>query len=524
MSNIQTLKIIKSPLLSDANFGERVNDTFNDINDNFGKIASYDYIKGEEGRGLWLQAYNLVNDKEGSTLAADSISDAIIRTIVSATPGTQVDLEALYIMYAKKFLSEEGGGIIYLIYDSRLEGVDTSSESWKRGGWMEGLVGCIPWTYLDPRFAAETISITETVGQTDMSGVLTWQANEEAIGGSFNISHPFPTLYYNTDAGQFCWVVNGNKTGLPAQGPSGKDGTPGNIIVCCTDSSQSTSGDVASRTGTFAISSYLTGATGGAVSEIVGWVEVTDPIPSWEGATAIVYWGNPEEGNVEQQQYWIATIQMINTSTAGDGNVKERMVVYLSESNVIDTVLDAESITGVFMNMFSNGMNGFLIPFKSSSNDNAHVFTADSLPKREDTAASTGNNQLLIMPSPAGDTEFEEDAAGNKIFKASVRNKITVTATAKEGDTEYTLTGFDSTSGKWRWDDPNGNQTLTDSAHGDSEIFSKVTVTYGDGSLPVKAHAVLGYDVAVLGDLYVEGISGARITESEIDQMFDRIF
>lgn len=505
MSNIQTLKTIKSPLLSDANFGERVNDTFNDINDNFGKIASYDYIKGEEGRGLWLQAYNLVNDREGNSLAADSISDAIIRTIVSATPGTQVDLMALYVMYAKRFLSEEGGGIIYLIYDSRLEGVDTSSESWKKGGWMEGLVGCIPWTYLDPRFSAETISITETVGQTDMSGVLTWQANEEATGGSFNISHPFPTLYYNTDAGQFCWVVNGNKTGLPAQGPSGKDGTPGNIIVCCTDSSQSTSGGVASRTGTFAISSYLTGATGGAVTESEGWVEVTDAIPSWEGATAIVYWGDPEEGNVEQQQYWIATIQMINTSTAGSGEVKERMVVYLSESNVIDTVLDASDIIGVFMNMFSNGMNGFLIPFKDS--DKAHVLTADSAYK------NTGgpHNQLLMIPSQSRNAD-------------SVRNKITITAVSKDGSTTYTLSGFDNASGKWIWTDPEGTQVITESAHGDSEIFSKVTVTYGEGDLPVKAHAVLGYDVAVLGDLYVKGISGARITESEIDQMFARIF
>ena len=512
MSNIQPLKTIKSPSLSDANFGERVNDTFNDINDNFTKLSSYDYIKGEEGRGLWLQAYNLINDVSAGSLLTNSISDAIISTIVNATPTeTELDKAALYIMYAKGFLNGEGAGTIYLIYDSQLEGVDTASDDWKRGGWMDGLVGCIPWTYLDPRFSAETISITETIGQTDMSGVLTWQANDTADGGYFNISHPFPTLYYNTDAGRFCWVVNGNKTGLPAQGPSGKDGTPGNIIVCCTDASYSAGvSEITGQTGTFVINSYLVGATGGAVSENENWIELQGSIPSWEGATAIVYWGDPQTG-VDNQRYWITTIRMINTVIPSEpSEQKDRMVVYLSNANKIDTILTPESIYTVFSQMFSNGMNGFLIPFKDANK--AHVFTADSIYQNDDGTARGVNDQLLIVPASSGASA--EDIDG-------IRNKISITGT-KDGIT-YTLTGYDSGLGEWVWTGPDESSITTRSIHGGPEELDSISITYNGPERPA-AHAVIGYDVAVLGDLYVNGISGARITEKDIDQMFDKIF
>jgi hypothetical protein len=42
----------------------------------------------------------------------------------------------------------------------------------------------------------------------------------------------WPTLYFDNNTKQFCWSINGQKTGVNAQGVNGKDGTGARIWVC----------------------------------------------------------------------------------------------------------------------------------------------------------------------------------------------------------------------------------------------------------------------------------------------------
>jgi hypothetical protein len=149
---------------------------------------------------------NISNSVTASRLKSE-IQTAISNNFESSTLGQSIGGHNWY-----DNLSE---GSIYLLYDSK-------------NGNEYNIISSIPYTHIDARFQ-NINSDTEHEhfnGKVDTSGIVYIDDN----GIQFN--QPFPTLYYNNmDApedkqGQsgFFWKINGEKTGIRADGPQGRNG------------------------------------------------------------------------------------------------------------------------------------------------------------------------------------------------------------------------------------------------------------------------------------------------------------
>ena len=97
----------------------------------------------------------------------------------------------------------------------------------------------LPYLFIDPRFRSNYMSNIQVSGTddytdlVDVSSVLIGQTllNSSNTSNSddgtyfvFQCCQNSPNIYYNTATQQFCWMINGQKTDLPATGPSGADG------------------------------------------------------------------------------------------------------------------------------------------------------------------------------------------------------------------------------------------------------------------------------------------------------------
>ena len=94
-------------------------------------------------------------------------------------------------------------------------------------------VGSLEYWYIDPRFR-NSATEREDTNTYDMSCVMHWtpEGNAEGVNwpGHFEILEIFPTIRRGED-GKYYWFINGLNTGIPVQGPAGKDGTPAQLIV-----------------------------------------------------------------------------------------------------------------------------------------------------------------------------------------------------------------------------------------------------------------------------------------------------
>lgn len=85
--------------------------------------------------------------------------------------------------------------------------------------------------YIDPRFRnGGTYTSNETY--LDASCVLHWVAGKDGgvWTGAFSFFDLFPSIKLGED-GVYYWVINGVDTGIPVQGPAGKDGRPQQLAV-----------------------------------------------------------------------------------------------------------------------------------------------------------------------------------------------------------------------------------------------------------------------------------------------------
>ena len=98
-------------------------------------------------------------------------------------------------------------------------------------------ISSLAYVYHDPRFVVSLSSIDadEYKNAEDMSCVLYWTPGENGEDGDFKVVQAFPTLYYDDDIGQFCWKINGQKTGLIARGPAGADGSSSTMWITMVD-------------------------------------------------------------------------------------------------------------------------------------------------------------------------------------------------------------------------------------------------------------------------------------------------
>lgn len=231
------LKEINGIELNRVTYGADLSERLEDINENFNKIIESDFLRGAPGRSIGIGTW-VFNNETKDTPMGQSLIDAIMSnnlSITTTTPSTTTttttttpapsttttttttpEIDPLESAIVGALINKE----IKVIYDE--DGIIVSS---------------LPFTFIDPRFSS--INMKEYAGglanETDLSCVLVYETTNGSNG--FVAAQTFPTLYWDTniDGGNFCWKINGQKTGLPCKGPQGNDGSGGTLYTVLYD-------------------------------------------------------------------------------------------------------------------------------------------------------------------------------------------------------------------------------------------------------------------------------------------------
>lgn len=237
MSNINPiieLDEITSVSLNSSSYGKDINERFENIDKNFKKILETDYLVGAKGDSVGLMECKL------SGIIADNTQyDLYDYNDVQITSTMLYDLIIDQIEYLYKdngdaltpindinWFDDLHGSTLYVLYEIRDE--------------RKYLISSLPFTYIDSRYRKlNDDPIYQDIYEytMDMSCTLHYQtySKEGSIIGSFQIIHPYPTIYYNKDIKDFCWSINGQETDLVCKGLSGKDGKNGQLYIAYID-------------------------------------------------------------------------------------------------------------------------------------------------------------------------------------------------------------------------------------------------------------------------------------------------
>ena len=375
------------PSLNDVTYGETIAKNFEIINDNFKRLSSIDFIKGAPGTSVFIEEIDL--------LEAESWRDALKASIIAMEEklgGTnEIDNEN-----TRFSILDKNPGKLYMIYEQTPELNDKK------------YISSLPYVFLDGRFANK--KLTEKADQyaeeyskmVDYSCILNFSTNSEG-NGEFVVLQNFPTLYYDRNLG-FCWNVNGQETGISAQGPKGIDGNDGELFIVKADENNN-----------FKVVSVMDVLSG-------GWVDVKEHINinKRESAAAIVVPTNSiQNGNLMEYPYWITSVVRNN-----DGNyyatncVDDSKIAVIIDDVTFDNILSNISSTGA-------GVKGLFLPMKSGYH---MVYTEDNntymkpvLDKNSPISSDKVNGAKLIFDYD--DIEINSSIKAPQILSGDFANK-----------------------------------------------------------------------------------------------------
>lgn len=203
-TNIFGLDPIEGIELNSVRYGADLSERLEDINENFNKIIESDFLRGAPGRSVSISTW-VFNNETKNTDIGQSLVDAIMSNN-SYTP----ESDALKSSIVGSLMNKE----IKVIYDEDGQ-----------------IVSSLPFTFIDKRFYDGKTLDKNLANETDLTCVLVYETTTNS--GGFVAAQTFPTLYWDAglDGGNFCWKINGQKTGLPCKGPQGNDGSGGTLYT-----------------------------------------------------------------------------------------------------------------------------------------------------------------------------------------------------------------------------------------------------------------------------------------------------
>ena len=375
------------PSLNDVTYGKTIADNFKIINDNFKRLSSVDFIKGSPGTSVFIEEIDLLEEESWR----DALKASIIAMEEKLGGTNEIDNEN-----TRFSILDKNPGKLYMIYEQTPELNDKK------------YISSLPYVFLDGRFANKKLTekadqyVEEYSKMVDYSCVLNFSTNSEG-NGEFVVLQNFPTLYYDRNLG-FCWNVNGQETGISAQGPKGIDGNDGELFIV-----------KANENDNFKVVSVMDVLSG-------GWVDVKDHINinKRKSAAAIVVPTNSiQNGNLKEYPYWITSVVRNN-----DGNyyatncVDDSKIAVIIDDVTFDNILSNISSTGA-------GVKGLFLPMKSGYH---MVYTEDNntymkpvLDKNSPISSDKVNGAKLIFDYD--DIEINSSIKAPQILSGDFANK-----------------------------------------------------------------------------------------------------
>lgn len=388
---------IEAPSLDSANYGDNIKECFENINNNFDKISNTDFLKGKQGDSVILKSYDL----------SQSDNKNIIEAIKKAISNEHKLTEADSISYT----NDKGELITVNWYDNldKNPGFLYINEA-ILNEYDEGIkpVSSLPYIYRDPRFEFAVYNYakeTDYSNISDFSCVLYFKGVDNNNNMLFTVMDIFPTLYFDNVQNAFCWKIWGNKTGLIANGPAGKNGDPGYMAVVCRNVDDRIQGSDS----IYKIRKVFKNGEPVDINE--------DEIKKMNGNPAVVFYDSYSESDKSNENlYWISTIisatdNSYATVTCTDRNKVQSKYrdsdLFNSMLNMKTTNSDLPAYVVPAEDPVGGDVAGFVMYNKNSGHPNLIVEYVNSVKDiGEDNTPNTNNKLNIKLPVTIGLDEY----------------------------------------------------------------------------------------------------------------------
>lgn len=359
---------IVSPDISDINYATNLNGVFENINNNFSRLANRDFIKGENGSSVSIKEVKFFDESgKNLTIIGKQLKECIESLSLDSNEYNDIlDENGDSISLWDNFNSNPG--VLYMIYNTS-ELSDTSTP-----------ISSLYYIFLDGRFSNDKIGIInheQYDGIRDFSCVLVYDKSISngnfGTGGFKVLMNAFPTIYYEKGLG-LCWRINGNNSKIPVQGVPGKNGINSYIqIVKCNTITEN--------------NSIIKGEVSGVYNVFNGYLPISEVnVSELENCSALIL--SPNQDDINGNNFYFG---MLNIEDDINGN--KVLYAYCNSENAINYGLDTESFINIMKNISitnngkdtSSGIKGLFIPITNeiNSKQSVHLLTSTSISNLE---------------------------------------------------------------------------------------------------------------------------------------------
>lgn len=366
--NAELTKII-APELIDSNYANSLEVVFNNINDNFIKLANREFVKGERGNTVEIKSIELYSN--GSFTEIGQKLKTTIESLASDNEKSDIKnkLGETIGLWDYFKSSPEKIQMIYNFSDN--ETLDESKP-----------VSSLYYIFLDGRYATKNIDESQYTNIKDLSCIAVYGYDEEVQDYTFKIlSNAFPTMYYEEGLG-LCWKINGNFTGIPVKGLKGENGEDSRlyIVKCNTINSNET---------------RIKGEVSAIYSIYDGYINIEDydDISILNEKTAIILTSDNEtSGNL----FYFGYLNIEN----------DKLYAICEQETAINFSFNNEYILNIFKNInitsndtVSSGLKGLFIPIEEEvdGKQQVHLLSSTSISNFEGSK-SNKKNDLILTP------------------------------------------------------------------------------------------------------------------------------
>lgn len=245
MNNIFQNMVI--PELGNQDFQQSFTEFCTAIKNNIERLMSVQYTKGEPGNSVYTQNLHIGYTDDKLTVAGASFLHSIFGTeftpgiddrqdvcdiITDIAPSLIVDGNTYYVI--PSFMDDPGEGIDVNINIDKVTGKAYLSEPFifidGRIAGLNKIISSGSDTEIYKRFVDFSIAVYGSA-EYDHNDVSQDKSKPETWEWIFTTVAIVPKLYFDDNINEFCWSVNGQQTGITAQGIKGDKGISPNMII-----------------------------------------------------------------------------------------------------------------------------------------------------------------------------------------------------------------------------------------------------------------------------------------------------
>lgn len=212
----------------DSNYASSFEQFVETINNNFTRIASLPFLKGDNGSSIIIHKEKLYDEKGKFTTFGILLVKAIYKELAGKTFSNFDELKAvLHSVYPD---SEPVNGVYSC---EQLNPKKTTYIPVYHDQYTGEKHLCVPYIFQDSRKTVlQGHYSTNYVDQTKYVIGDSHKKEEGVFSWRFETSDFIPSLYYDEDNSMYCWSINGEKSGITAQGVKGEDGNSSKAWLC----------------------------------------------------------------------------------------------------------------------------------------------------------------------------------------------------------------------------------------------------------------------------------------------------